>query len=82
MHVSICLGPFFQTINIPVFIYKVFELNYTGSCAQGKYNFEHTNKTFSRLCRKFPDLDLFVCFTLTRPYPTLCICYYKQLLTK
>ena len=81
MHVSICLGPFFQTINIPVFIYKVFELNYTGSCAQGKYNFEHANKRFSRLCRKFPDLDFFFfffCFTLTRPYPTLCICCYKQ----
>ena len=40
--------------------------------------FEHINESCSRLCRKFPDLDFFVCFTLTCPYPTLCICCFKQ----
>ena len=28
-------------------------------CAQGKYNFEHISERYSRLCRKFPDLDFF-----------------------
>ena len=62
MHVYICLGPsiLFQTINILVFTYKVFTPFYTGSYAQGKYNFEHINERCSRLCRKFPDLDFFL----------------------
>ena len=39
----------FQTINILVFSYKVFTPFYTGSCAQGKYNFEHINERCSLL---------------------------------
>ena len=49
----------FQAINILVFTYKVFTPFSTGSCAEGKYNFEHINERCSRFCRRFPDLDFF-----------------------
>ena len=78
MHVYICLGPF-----IPHSQYSCLHLQslypfLRGILCARKYDFEHINKRFSRLCRKFPDLDFFVCFSFTRPYLTLCICCYTS----